>query len=86
MPYQLKFDPAAEEDLARLDADTTQRILSKLKWLEANCNLINHRPLSAEFAGLFKLRVGDYRAIYSLDSYEQVITVRLIGHRKDIYK
>ena len=34
----------------------------------------------------FKLRVGDYRVIASIDDKHKRIEVLLIGHRKNIYK
>ena len=36
--------------------------------------------------GLFKLRVGSYRVFYSFDREERIITVHLMGHRREIYK
>ena len=43
-------------------------------------------PLRRNLKGLIKLRVGDYRVIYSIE--EQTITVYVIkiGHRKEVYK
>jgi mRNA interferase RelE/StbE len=89
MPFEVRFRPEAEEDLAKLvkeDKAVAQRILSKLKWLAVNCTFVNHEPLSGELAGFFKRRIGDYRVIYMLDTYNQHIEVCVIGHRKDIYK
>ena len=40
--------------------------------------------LSGEFRGLFKYRVGDYRAIYAKTS-DGVLILR-IAHRKDAYR
>ncbi|MFA4836353.1 MAG: type II toxin-antitoxin system RelE/ParE family toxin [Dehalococcoidia bacterium] len=37
-----------------------------------------------DLKGLFKLRIGDYRAIYFVK--EQRNIVYLIGHRRDVYK
>ncbi|MFQ6137107.1 MAG: type II toxin-antitoxin system RelE/ParE family toxin [Candidatus Hydrothermarchaeales archaeon] len=34
----------------------------------------------------FKLRVGDYRALIDIEEKEKIIAVRVVGHRKDIYK
>jgi mRNA interferase RelE/StbE len=34
----------------------------------------------------YRLRVGDYRIIYTVDGGELIITVIEIGHRKDIYR
>ena len=41
-------------------------------------------PLSGEFKGAFKLRIGDWRAVYTVGG--KSITVQFIGNRKDIYK
>jgi mRNA interferase RelE/StbE len=49
---------------------------------------MNYYFLNAEVnvrAGLFKLRVGNYRVIYSFDVEALLITIHKIGHRRDIY-
>ncbi len=63
-----------------------QRCTDKLTWLSENVEIINTLPLAGELSGLFKLKVGDYRAIYELNHNKKVITVHKIGHRRDIYK
>ncbi|MBC7344612.1 MAG: type II toxin-antitoxin system RelE/ParE family toxin, partial [Clostridia bacterium] len=63
-----------------------QRILAKLKWLADNFADLAPEPLGGELKGLFKLRVGSYRVLYSFDREKRVIYVHLIGHRRDIYK
>ena len=35
---------------------------------------------------LWRIRRGDYRAIYHIDDAEKSVTVVRIGHRKDIYR
>jgi mRNA interferase RelE/StbE len=42
------------------------------------------KALSGEFAGLYKLRVGDYRVIYART--EKGFLVLRIGHREDVYR
>jgi len=34
----------------------------------------------------FKLRVGDYRALIDVEEKEKIVAVRVVGHRKNIYK
>ena len=78
-----------KEDLtkiAKVDAVLGQRVLSKINWLSKNCNLVRHQSLSGDLAGFYKLRVGDYRVIYMIDSYKQSIDICFIGHRKDVYR
>ncbi|WP_245911981.1 type II toxin-antitoxin system RelE family toxin [Brunnivagina elsteri] len=36
-------------------------------------------------SGFFKLRVGDYRVIYTFNTEIQLMTIHKIGHRRDIY-
>ena len=84
--YQVEFLPKAAEELERLDNLIIKRILSKLRWLADNSEVIVPEPLSGQLKGLFKLRVGNYRIIYSLDQERRIITVHLVGHRSEIYK
>lgn len=84
--YRVEFLSKAADDLERLDNEIIERILSKLKWLADNCSGIAPEPLSGQLKGLFKLRVGSYRIVYSLDRNKQIITVHLVGHRSEIYR
>ena len=84
--YSLEFVPEASDDLARLDKATAQRILDKLRWLADHFDEITPEPLGAEWKGLFKLRVGPYRALYSADRGGRWLTVHLVKHRREVYK
>jgi len=89
MSYEVKFRPEAEGDLAKLakqDRAVAQRILNKIRFLALNCSFVNHEPLSGDWAGYFRRRVGDYRVIYLVDTYNQSVEICFIGHRKDIYE
>jgi len=83
--YQVEFRPKAAEDFEKLDEAIAARLLIKLRWLAENFESVKPEPLTGPFAGLFKLRVGDYRAVYSVDREKKMLTVRLVGHRRDIY-
>jgi mRNA interferase RelE/StbE len=86
MTYQVEFLAEAEADLAKLDSTIRKRILKKLKWLSRNFENITPEPLSGEFRNHFKLRVGDYRAIYSVNPESKLILIHAVGHRKEIYQ
>jgi mRNA interferase RelE/StbE len=34
----------------------------------------------------WRVRVGDYRVLYSIDDNARVISVKQIGHRRDVYR
>tara|TARA_B100001248_G_scaffold226858_2_gene185023 strand:- start:1192 stop:1452 length:261 start_codon:yes stop_codon:yes gene_type:complete len=42
-------------------------------------------PLRRSLKGLMKLRVGDYRIIYSIQKKTVTVCVIKIGHRKEVY-
>lgn len=86
MAYYVQFRPGAIEDVRGLDKVIADRILKKIRWLEENFENIMPEVLKADLKGLFKLRAGDYRILYSVHHKEQKIIVHLIGHRKEVYK
>ena len=83
--YQVEFHPRAVKDFEDLDELVADRVLRKLRWLAENFDSIRPEPLAGVFSGLFKLRVGDYRVIYQADQEKKLLTVRLVGNRREIY-
>lgn len=45
-----------------------------------------HRALTGPLRGQFRLRVGDYRARYTMDHTNRHITVQSVNHRSRAYK
>lgn len=86
MSYRVEFSELANASLKKIDTGMQQRILKKVQWLCENFESITPLPLSADLSGYFKLRVSDYRIIYSFDDEIRIISVERVGHRRDIYK
>lgn len=84
--YKTFFTEEAETSLENLDKTIAQRLLKKLRWLAENFETIIPEPLTAQWQGFYKLRVGDYRIIYSYKIENKEIIVYLVGHRRAIYK
>jgi len=84
--YRVTLLPRALDSLESLDKPTVKRILDKISWLSENFDNLIPFPLKGALLGTYKLRVGDWRVLYSFDADKRIITVHLIGHRKDIYK
>jgi mRNA interferase RelE/StbE len=85
MSYAVEFKPEATIELQAFTSMIQERILRKIYWLSENFENVIPQALSAELSGLFKLRIGDYRVIYSFDTEAQLITIHKVGHRRDIY-
>jgi mRNA interferase RelE/StbE len=35
---------------------------------------------------LYRVRVGDYRIVYTIDDHDKIIKITRIRHRQDVYK
>ena len=86
MSYKVEFTLQAEEDLSRLDKTIAQNIAHKIDWLSQNIDNIIPAPLRGKFKGKYKLRVGDWRVVYSFENLNQLITVYAVRHRSEVYK
>ncbi|OGW49227.1 MAG: addiction module antitoxin [Nitrospirae bacterium RBG_19FT_COMBO_58_9] len=84
--YRVCLLDAATKDLAKLNTSVARRVVERVTWLAENRKSVQHKALTGELEGLFKLRIGDYRVIYELIHNEQVIIVHVIGHRREIYR
>jgi mRNA-degrading endonuclease RelE of RelBE toxin-antitoxin system len=68
LTYHVQFTPQALEDLSRLDAAIARRIAEKIQWLAEHFDQIQPETLTGSFASLLKLRVGDWRVLYTSDN------------------
>ena len=84
---QIVFRRAAEKALERLPAARRRQIVGRIERLasgSANRSL-DIRPLAGG-SGLFRLRAGDYRVLFSVDVAADTVTIELIRGRGDVYK
>jgi len=81
---KIEWSEGATTDLEKLDKSIARRILRRLAWLSKNFQSIVPEPLIGELKGTFKLRIGDWRAIYTMEGKK--IVIQFVGHRSEIYK
>ncbi len=86
MTYHVQFTPQALEDLSDLDATIARRIAEKIQWLSAHYDQIQPETLTGPFANLLKLRVGDWRVLYTTDTAQHTMTIHVIAQRSKVYK
>ena len=71
------------EDLKRLDSSVQRKILDALRKRLTLDPKAYGKPLQGELAGLWRLRVGDYRVIYRIVENRVEVLVLKIGIRRD---
>jgi mRNA interferase RelE/StbE len=84
---QIVFRRAAEKALDRLPAARRRQIVGRIERLAtaSASRSLDIRPLEGA-VGLFRLRVGDHRVLFSIDEAADMVTIELIRGRSDVYK
>ena len=82
--YQIIILPAAEKALSKLPKRMQVRIQGVITTLARN----PVPPVSKKLVGRdsYRLRVSDYRIVYSI--HENILTVKVVsvGHRREVYR
>lgn len=89
MNWTIKFSSKAEKYFTRLDKDLKQRIKEELLHLSALNNPLEYqavRPLTGNLRGFYRLKIGDYRIVFSILKEDALIAVVNIAPRGDVYK
>lgn len=83
--YTVFIKPAAERALKKIAQPTLRRIANAIDNLGTNPRPPGVTALHGE-PGLLRIRVGDYRIIYTVQDDVLSILVITIGHRRDVYQ
>ena len=77
------YKASVERDLTNLTPGDAERIIVKLESVLRGDGR-KGEALSGRFEGLFKLRVGEYRVIYTRTGRGYLVL--RIGHRREVYE
>lgn len=81
--YRVELRPAAASALRKLDPEIRLRIQGVIALLERDPRPPAARALRGR-PGL-RVRVGDYRVIYTVGDDVLLIVIVTLGHRRDVY-
>ncbi len=79
--YRIEYGPSALADLDALPTAVQAQVLRKIERLQKGLAGNIKRLRNAEAA--FRLRMGDYRVLFDVEG--DVIVIRRIGNRRDVY-
>ncbi len=71
------------KDFKQIDKTDQRRIIKAIRTKLTTSPKEYGEPLSKEFAGLWKLRVGAYRVIYEIEEKRVRVYVILVGFRRN---
>jgi len=83
--YEIWWKKSAIGDLRRIDKQFVGRIIRTVEDLVTNPYTTHSKKLKAT-EHIYRLRIGDYRVVYHVDTNAKAITIYHVRHRKDVYR
>lgn len=86
MKYNIQISRKIAKKLLRFPKKDQKKIIEKIDLLTENAKPDGYKKLS-EYNNppLYRIRVGDYRIVYTVEEDCLIILIVEVGHRKDIY-
>jgi len=83
--YRLVYAPTAAKELGKLPRNIAERILEAIRRLAMDSRPRGCKKLEGETAW-YRIRVGNYRVIYTVSDEDLTVRILRVGHRKDVYR
>ena len=81
--YSIKWRPKALDELRKLPKEISKRIVKKVDLAKEDPRHFLEKLV--DDSG-YKVRAGDYRVIIDILEEDKILAVRVVGHRRNIYK
>jgi mRNA interferase RelE/StbE len=82
--YKITIKKSAQKELQQISPPYNQKIAEAIDDLADNPRPNGVKKLKGEEA--YRIRVADYRIIYTIEDVIQIVEIQRIRHRKDAYK
>ena len=88
MTYSVETTARFDKEFKKLDRYTQRMLKSWIKKNLVGCSdpRLHGKGLTANRAGQWRYRIGDYRLICEIKDNELIILALTIGHRREIYE
>jgi|JFJP01.1.fsa_nt_gi mRNA interferase RelE/StbE len=83
--YKIHWKESAKKELKKLDKTMIKRLLEQIDLLAENPRPLTCKKLQG-MENFYRVRVADYRVIYSIEDNVLKIEIIRIGHRRNIYQ
>lgn len=83
--FRIEVSSTAEKQLAALERDDQVTVVRAIRKLTDNPRPRGCRKLR-DYSDVYRIRVGVFRILYSIEQERLLILVLKIGHRRDVYR
>ena len=84
--YRIVIKKSAVRELESLPSKILSAVTKAILNLSYQPRPRGCKKLKGQSGYLWRIRIGDYRVIYSIDDVVKIIDVQKIGHRKNVYE
>ena len=84
MRYVVQFAPPAARHIADLTGAVKKRVVARIESLGNDPRPHGCKKLAG--SEYWRIRVGDYRVVYSIDDKELLVLVIRVAHRREVYR
>jgi mRNA interferase RelE/StbE len=84
MLYAVVFRSSAAKELRKLPAPARKQVSEAIDSLAADSRPQGVRKMAG--ADAWRIRIGDYRVVYSIADQQLMIEIIKIGNRRDVYR
>ena len=84
MKYEIRILSSAEKEMDKLPIVVHSRISNRILSLENNPRPRGAKKLSGRDE--YRLRVGNYRILYTISDSDNAVTIIAVGHRREAYR
>ncbi len=85
MSYEVLIKPAAQRQLKKLPRAVQGNLIALIEQLAQDPRPPGCKKLKGR-QSQYRVRLGDYRVVYSIEEIALVVRVIKVGHRRDIYE
>lgn len=84
MKWQVLTKRSFDKEFAALQPDAQRRVIATVLKLADDPHPPGHKKLQG--SGDYRIRIGDFRVLYSLDGSARIVRLLAVGNRREIYR
>ena len=83
--FDIQWKASAKKEIKKIDKTEIPKIIQEIERLSQNPYPTNSKKLLGT-EHIFRIKIGNYRVIYSIENQQLIIEIIRVRHRKEAYR
>jgi mRNA interferase RelE/StbE len=84
--FKITFKKKAAKELLKLPKAAILKLSKSIDGLQENPRPEGSKKLKGSREEMWRIRSGNYRVLYVIENEVKIVSIRKVGHRKDVYE